>query len=161
MSQPKTPSADLDDWRARVEELESQRDRHFDRAEKAEAERDEARALVLAMKEIIDESNDLMRALGQALMSEFPGEENAIAQLQKGDSLIERSIIRRLTTIKRFKDNTVVSSWEQAKAQRADALLLKVAERAWTHGFTGHACALPVPAKFRQIIEELKKESES
>jgi hypothetical protein len=55
---------------------------------------------VAALREALDESNALLRSMGQALMSQFPGEDAAIAQLQMGDSLVEKSIVRRAKSLK-------------------------------------------------------------
>lgn len=55
---------------------------------------------VEALRAALDESNVLLRAMGQALMSQFPGEDAAIAQLQAGDSLVEKSIVRRKKSLK-------------------------------------------------------------
>jgi hypothetical protein len=55
---------------------------------------------VKQLEKALEDSNPLLRELGQALASPFPGEDMAIAQLKMGDSLIEKSIKRRLLNLK-------------------------------------------------------------
>lgn len=54
------------------------------------------------MRKAIIETCRITRKLEAALMSQFPGEDGAIAQLQQGHSWIEKSIINRKGLIKSF-----------------------------------------------------------
>jgi hypothetical protein len=58
------------------------------------------------LEKALEYTNTLMRELGQALASPYPGEDMAIAQLQMGDSLIEKSIKQRILNLKLLAENT-------------------------------------------------------
>jgi hypothetical protein len=73
----------------------------------------EENALLTAAKErnkklekALEETNLLLRELGLALASPHPGEDMAIAQLQMGDSLIEKSIKKRILNLKLLAETT-------------------------------------------------------
>lgn len=58
-----------------------------------------AQERIKKLEKALEDSNPLLREMGQALASPFPGEDMAIAQLQMGDSLIEKSIKQRLLNL--------------------------------------------------------------
>lgn len=50
------------------------------------------------LQRALEEAGKMQRELEQALASPFPGEDWAIAQLQQGSSIVERSMKLRLVT---------------------------------------------------------------
>lgn len=68
------------------------------------AQLEAAQERIKKLEKALEDSNPLLREMGQALASPFPGEDMAIAQLQMGDSLIEKSIKRRLLNTKLLEE---------------------------------------------------------
>lgn len=67
------------------------------REQELEAQLAVARAEATQMRAFLADNHSMMKTMGELLMSPFPGEDAAIAQLSSGKSFCERSIKQYLT----------------------------------------------------------------